>query len=321
MTRWYVLRRLLAVVPTVLGIVLVAFVLIHVAPGDPVLAIAGEHGDAAYYAFMRHRFGLDESLPRQLLTFLARVATGDFGYSYVQGRHTLAVIGERMPATALLGGTALVIATIVAVPLGVSAARHPESVRDGTIRGIALTLFSAPAFWLGQMAILGFALTLHLFPVQGMTTAGAEGAGWPHAVDVARHLVLPAAALAAMELAALLRLTRSGLIDELSRAHIRTARAKGMGEWRVLVRHAFPRALVPALAVLGSRIGHVLAGAAVVEVVFGWPGMGRLLLTALETRDTPVLLGLFMVVAFSVVVVNLVTDLVHASIDPRVRLG
>ena len=321
MSRWYVLRRLLQVIPTVLGIVLVAFVLVHVAPGDPVLALGGEHGDAAYYAFMRQRFGLDQSLPSQLLTFLSRVATGDLGHSYVQGRSTLVVIAERIPATALLGGTALLIAALVSIPLGVIAARRPDSATDGMISAIALTLFSAPTFWLAQLAILFFALGLRLLPVQGMTTAGSDAVGARYFIDVARHLALPAIALAAQELAVLVRLTRSGLIDELARDHIRTARAKGVSDFSVMVRHAFPRALVPALTVVGARIGHLLAGVAVVEVVFGWPGMGRLLLTALQSRDTPVLLGLFIVVSSSVVIVNLLTDLIHATIDPRVRVG
>ncbi len=315
------MRRLLQVVPTVIGIVLVAFVLVHIAPGDPVMALAGEHGDAAYYAFMRHRFGLDQPLPRQMLTFFTRMLTGDFGFSYVEGRSTLLVIRERIPATSLLGATALLIAVVVSVPLGAIAAQRPETGPDSAISGVALALFSAPAFWLAQIAILCFALGVRLFPVQGMTTAGADRTGVAHLLDVARHLALPALVLAAQEIAVLVRLTRSGLIDELARDHIRTARAKGVAELSVLVRHAFPRALVPVLAVVGTRIGHLVAGAAVVEVVFGWPGVGRLLMTALQTRDTPVLLGLFIVVSSSVVVVNLVTDLVHATIDPRVRLG
>ncbi|MEO6526643.1 MAG: ABC transporter permease [Gemmatimonadaceae bacterium] len=321
MTRWYLLRRLLQVIPTVVGIALVAFLLIHLAPGDPIVALAGEHGDAAYYAFMRERFGLNESLPRQLATFLARIASGDLGYSYVQGRATLVVIAERIPATALLGGSAILLATVVAVPLGVLAARRPDGAMDGTVSTLALTLFSAPTFWLAQMAIVCFAVATGLFPVQGMTTAGAEQSGTRHFADVARHLVLPACVLAAQEMAVLVRLTRSALIDELARDHIRTARAKGLAEFWVVVRHAFPRALVPALTVVGARVGHVLAGAALVEIVFGWPGMGRLLLSALQTRDSPILIGLFIVVAFSVVFLNLVSDLLHAAIDPRVRLG
>jgi len=321
MSFWYVFRRVLQLVPTVLGIVLVAFILVHAAPGDPILALAGEHGDAAYYADMRQRFGLDQSPPRQLATYLTRVVRGDLGHSYVQGKGTLTVIGERIPATALLGGTALAIALLVSIPLGVIAARNAHRPTDTTISAVALSLFSAPSFWLGQMAMLAFAVAWKLFPVQGMTTAASDASGFRHAVDIARHLALPALVLASQELAILIRLARSGLIDELRRDHIRSARAKGLDEIRVIVRHAFPRALMPVVTVVGTRLGQLLTGAAVVEVVFGWPGIGRLLLTAIQTRDTPVLLGLFIVVASTVVVMNLLMDLLHAAIDPRVRLS
>lgn len=317
----FVVRRLLQVVPTVMGIVLIGFLLIHLAPGDPVLALAGEHGDAAYYAFMRQRFGLDEPLPRQLATYFARVAVGDLGVSYVHGRSTIAVIMERVPATLLLTGTALLLAVIVSIPLGTIAARRPHGAGDVGINAIALGFYSAPAFWIGQLAILGVALQLGMLPVQGMTAAGGAAAGMSRVLDIMRHLALPSLVLASQELAVLVRLTRSSLMDELARDHIRTARAKGVGEGSVLLRHAFPRALMPMITVVGARAGHLIAGAVVIEIVFGWPGIGRLLLTALQTRDTPVLLGLFMVVSFAVVFANLLTDLVYAAIDPRVRLG
>lgn len=317
----FVVRRLLQVVPTVIGIVLIAFLLIHVAPGDPVVALAGENGDAAYYAFMRQRFGLDEPLPQQMATYFARVARGDFGVSYVQGRSTVALIMERVPATLLLTGTALFLAVAVSIPLGAIAARGRTSTSDLGISAVALGLYSAPSFWIGQLALLAVALKLGILPVQGMTSAGSTEAGLGKAVDVIRHLALPALVLASQEVAALIRLTRSGLIDELARDHIRTARAKGAGEGAVLVRHAMPRALLPAITVIGARAGNLIAGAAVIEIVFGWPGIGRLLLTSLQTRDTPLLLSLFMIVSFAVILANLVTDLVHAAIDPRIRLG
>ena len=320
MSRRFVARRLLQIIPTIIGIVLVGFVLVHMAPGDPVLALGGEHGDAQYYSEMRERFKLNEPLPRQLATYTAHVAVGDFGYSYVLGRSALAVILERAPATLLLTCSALVIAILIAVPMGAVAARRPDSPRDAVVRGVALGLYSTPAFWLGQIAIVGVALRLGIAPVQGMTSAGISGDGTAHILDVLRHLALPALVLAAQELAVLVRLTRSGLLDELERDHVRTARAKGVGERAVLLRHAMPRALLPVITVIGARIGHLLAGAVVVEIVFGWPGMGRLMLAALQTRDTPVLLGLFMVVAFTVAVANLLTDLAYAAIDPRISL-
>lgn len=321
MTGRFLFRRLVQVVPTVATIVLVGFLLVQIAPGDPVLALAGEHGDAAYYAFMRERFGLDQSLPVQLATYARRVVTGDLGFSYVYGRGTLSVIGERVPATLLLTATALVLAVTVAIPLALIAAWRPHGPRDIGISTLALGFYSAPVFWIGQLAILGFALHLAAFPVHGMISAGSSERGIPRALDVGRHLALPAIVLASQELAVLVRITRSALLDELSRDHIRTARAKGASEVAVMLRHALPRALLPAITVIGARAGHLIAGAVVVEVVFGWPGMGRLLVASLQTRDVPVLLSLFIVIAFAVVMANLVTDLVHAAIDPRIRLN
>ncbi len=315
------LRRLLQVVPKVIGIVLVGILLIHLAPGDPVLALAGEHGDAEYYEFMRQRFGLDEPLPEQLITYFGRVAAGDLGVSYVHGRGTAQVIVERVPATMLLTGTALFLAVIVSIPLGAIAARNAHGTKDIGINASVLVFFSAPVFWMGQLAILALALKLGVLPVQGMASAGSAATGWPYIVDVLRHLALPALVLASQELAVLVRLTRSGLIDELARDHIRTARAKGISESVVLVRHAMPRALMPVITVIGARAGQLIAGAVVVEIVFGWPGIGRLLLTSLQTRDTPLLLALFIAISFAVTLANLVTDLVHSSVDPRVRLG
>ncbi len=317
----YIIRRLLQVVPTVIGIVLIGFVLIHLAPGDPVLALAGENGDAKYYEFMRRRFGLDQPMPRQIITYFARVAIGDLGVSYVHGRSTLEIVVERVPATLLLTGTALFLALALSIPLGALAGRRPHRATDTGISAVALALFSAPAFWLGQLVILWLALGAGVFPVQWMTSAGSALTGISFALDVAGHLALPALVLASQELAVFIRLTRTGLIDELSRDHIRTARAKGVSESWVLVRHAMPRALLPVITVAGARAGHLIAGAVVIEIVFGWPGIGRLLLTSLQTRDTPLLLALFMTISFAVVAANLVTDLVHSAVDPRIRFG
>lgn len=320
MTGGFVLRRLLQVVPTVVGILLVSFLLVHVAPGDPVLALAGEHGDSAYYATMRQRFGLDRPLPEQLATYAFRVASGDLGFSYVQGRSAGTVIAERIPATLLLTGSALLVAIAGAIPLGAIAGRRPHGARDVGISALALGFYSAPVFWVAQLAIVLLALRLGLAPVQGMVTAGSDATGLSRVMDVLRHLALPALVLASQELATLVRLTRTGVIDEMTRDYVRTARAKGVEERVVLVRHALPRALLPTITVIGARAGHLLAGAAVVEIVFGWPGTGRLLVASLQTRDTPVLLGLFLVVSLGVVLVNIVTDLAYAAVDPRIRL-
>ncbi|MBW3648067.1 MAG: ABC transporter permease [Actinobacteria bacterium] len=319
MTRRYVLRRLAQVIPTTAAILVLGFLLIHLAPGDPVLALAGQNGDAEYYAFVREKFGLDESLPSQLATYAGNVVRGDLGTSYVQGRPVSQVIGERLPATLLLTSTALAVSTAVGIGVGVFAATRRRRWPDVTVSLTTLTLYAAPVFLLGQLAILLLALRLGWFPVQGMTDADGPATGIGHVLDVAHHLALPALALASQEIAAVARLSRIGLLDELARDHIRTARAKGVSERAVVLRHALRRALLPVVTVLGGRVGHLVAGAIVVEVVFGWPGLGRLLVTAMQNRDAPIVLGVFLLVAVTVVVANLLTDLVYAFLDPRVR--
>ncbi|MBA2291805.1 MAG: ABC transporter permease [Gemmatimonadales bacterium] len=317
MRPWQLARRVLQALPGAIMIVIVAFVLVHAAPGDPVLAIAGEHGDAAYYAFMRERFGLDTPLPRRLVTYLGRVFQGDFGESYVHGRPVISIIAERIPATLLLTASALLLSVVGGVPLGVAAARRAGRRGDAVITTAALALHASPAFWVAQLAIVGFAFHLGWFPVQGMETAGgAVGIGGVG--DMLHHLVLPALVLAAQQLAAIVRLTRSGLVVEFWSDHVRTARSKGLSDRAVTWRHALPRALLPVVTIVGARVGHLLAGAVIVEAVFGWPGLGRLLLDALQSRDTPILLGLFFVVSLAVIVSNVLTDVAHAAMDPRV---
>ncbi len=319
MTRRYVVRRLLQLGPTAAAILLVGFLLIHLAPGDPVLALAGENGDAEYYAFVREKFGLDEPLPTQLATYAGNVLRGDLGTSYVLGRPVSDVIAERLPATLLLTGTALVFSTVAGVAIGVFSATRRRRWPDVTVTLATLAMYSAPVFLLGQLAILLLALRAGWFPVQGMTDARSSATGLSHVLDVGHHLVLPALALAAQEVAAVSRLSRVGLLDELRRDHIRTARAKGVPERTVVLSHALRRALLPVVTVLGGRTGQLVAGAVVVEVVFGWPGIGRLLVTAMQARDAPVVLGVFLLVAVTVVVANLLTDLLYAWLDPRVR--
>jgi peptide/nickel transport system permease protein len=320
-TRRYVVRRVLQLLPTAAAILLVGFLLVHLAPGDPVLALAGENGDAEYYASVRERFGLDRPLHEQLAAYVGNVVRGDLGTSYVQGRPVRSVIAERLPATLLLTGTALAVSTLVGTAIGVFAATRRRRWPDVTVTFTTLTMYAAPVFLVGQLSILLLALRAGWFPVQGMSDPRSSGTGLSHAVDVSHHLVLPVLALASQEVAAVARLTRVGLLDELTRDHIRTARAKGVRERSVVLKHALRRAMLPVVTVLGGRVGHLVAGAVVVEVVFGWPGLGRLLVTAMQSRDAPIVLGVFLLVAVTVVVANLLTDLLYAWLDPRVRYG
>lgn len=311
--------RLVQVVPTCAGILLVGFLLIHAAPGDPVLALAGDGGDEAYYERVRDKFGLDQPLVVQLGTYASHVVRGDLGTSYTQGRSALDVVLERVPATLLLTATALALSTLLGLGAGIAAAARPHGARDALISATSLGLYATPVFLVGQVMMLLFALRLGWFPVQGMTTARENYTGLTHIADVAHHLVLPVIALAAQEVAAVARLTRAGLLDELGRDHVRTARAKGAGEARVMIKHALRRAMLPVATLVGGRVGQLVAGTIVVEAVFSWPGVGGLLVSSVQARDTPIVLALFFVIAMTVVLANVLTDLAYRWLDPRVR--
>lgn len=319
MTRRYLIRRLLQVFPICAAILLVGFLLIHLAPGDPVLAVAGDSGDEEYYEEMRERFGLDRPLPVQLGIYAGKVVKGDFGVSYTRGRPAREVIAERVPASLLLAASGLVVAVVVGIGLGVLAATRRRGILDVATSAVALGLYAAPVFWVGQLAVLFFALRLNWFPVQGMTSADRSGGGWRHILDVAHHLALPALVLAAQEIGAIGRLARSGLLDELGRDHIRTARAKGVRERTVLLKHALRRALLPVVTVIGGRVGYFVAGAVVVEIIFAWPGVAQLLVSSVQSRDIPIVLGIFFFVSLVVVIANLLTDLAYVWLDPRIR--
>ena len=318
MSTRYLLRRVAQVVPAVAGIVLLAFIVIHTAPGDPVIALAGEHGDAAYYAFMRQKFGLDRSLPEQLLAYASRLLHGDLGLSYVHGRPVVDVVSERLPATLLLTTTALVLSSVGGVALGVLAARRADGTADLVVRTGALLGHATPSFWLAQIAAITLALGTGLLPVQGFTDARQAWTGGRYLLDVLHHLVLPALVLASGELALTTRLTRAGVLEGLATDYARTARAKGLPDSAV-VRHALRNAMLPLVTVIGGRVGMIVTGAVLVEIVFAWPGLGQLMLSSIQTRDVPVLLGMFLLVSVAVIVVNLSTDLAYAWLDPRVR--
>lgn len=321
MTAQYVLRRLVQVLPAVAAIVLLGFVLVHAAPGDPISALAGEDGDADYYARMTERFGLDQPLPVQFGTYASNVLRGNFGTSIVQGRPVAEVIAGRLPATLLLTSSALVVSTIAGIGLGIYTGRRAGKRSDLIANSTLLTVHAAPDFWLGQLALIGLAGGLAWFPVQGMFSARLVAPGLPRLLDLLHHLALPTLVLGVSQMAVITRMMRTSLIEELGQLYIKTGRAKGLRERRIVYVHALRRSLLSVVTVIGGRLGHLLAGTVVIEVVFGWPGLGRLLLTAMQTRDQPLLLGIFLLVAFSVVIANLVTDLVYAWLDPRIQYG
>ncbi|MDQ3979834.1 MAG: ABC transporter permease [Actinomycetota bacterium] len=315
----YVLRRLLQVVPAVAAILVITFGIIHLAPGNPVDAVASGNGDEAYYAFMRDKFGLDEPVTEQFRTYAGNVLRGDLGTSFAQGERVGTLIYSRLGPTLLLMGTALVASSIGGVLFGLVAARRPFGLMDMGVSTTALVAYALPVFWLAQLGLLTLAFRAGWFPVQGMTDPRADYSGLAHYLDIAHHLALPALVLAVSEVALVARVARTGLLQQQYADYVRTAHAKGLSATSSLFRHALPNAMLPVVTVIGTRVGTLFSGAVLVETVFSWPGLGTLLLSAAQNRDHPVILGLVLLVAFSVVLTNLLTDLTYAWIDPRIR--
>ena len=315
----YALKRIAQALPLILVIIAINFALIHAAPGDPVDILLGQgEADPQVVAQLREEFGLDQPLPVQMGRYYAKVLSLDLGQSFRYREPVFDLILGRLPATLLLMGTALVLSTVLAVTLGVIAARRPYSALDNGVTLFALAGYSMPVFWLGQLLLIVFALKLDWFPAQGMQSIRAPAEGFGRVLDIAHHLVLPAVTYSLYHLALLFRLTRAKMQDVLAQDYIQTARAKGLSETQTLIGHALPNALLPIVTVLGLNFGFMLAGSVLTETVFAWPGTGRLLYEAILARDYPLLMGLFVCLSSMVVLVNVATDLAYALIDPRV---
>lgn len=298
------------------------FALIHAAPGDPVTILAGDGGTPAYYAELRARFGLDDPLAVQYLRYMGNVLRGDFGASLTHGgRPVLSVIGDRMPATLMLALTANVLATLLGVLAGVELARRRAGAVGGALRALLALGYAAPVFVVGQVALWLFAYRFDLFPVGGMRQVREPPEGFAAVRDIAHHLVLPVLCLALSEFALIARLTASGVRDALAEDFTRTARAKGLPGHVVVYRHAMRNAVLPVVTVLGGHLATLLAGATLIEIVYAWPGLGRLLYDATLARDYPLILAMFWLIAAGTVIINLLTDLAYSFLDPRVRYG
>lgn len=316
----YVGRRLVATVVLLALVATVTYVLISLAPGDTALTIAGSAGgDPEYLDALRERLGLDRPLAYQIGTYLLAVLQGDLGFSVVQGRPVGAIILGRLPATLLLGGTSLVLASVGGVVLGVVAAARRDSAVDTVVSLGSLALYSLPVFWVAQLLVAFLAVRLGWLPAGGMTSLPPPEAPLATVVDVARHLVLPVAALSTLFVGLIVRTSRAAMIEVLGEDYLRTARALGVAERRRLFRHALPNALRPVLTVVTNDVATLLAATILVETVFSWPGLGRLLLDSVLTRDNPVLVGLLLFSALATSLTNLIADVGYSALDPRVR--
>jgi peptide/nickel transport system permease protein len=314
----YLLRRLLQAV-VVLGLVSgVGFAVLHLAPGGPAAIYALTPSMSAEdLARLTRELGLDRPVPEQYLKWIRGVLTGNWGRSYRDGRLVLEIIGERIPATLLLMGSAFGLAVGLGLAAGIVSAVRQYSLFDHLLTFVSMVALSIPTFWLGLMAIYVFAVLLRVLPPGNMGTIGADFA----LLDRLRHLILPAATLGLVMVATWSRYTRASMLDVIREDYVRTARAKGMPGGAVILKHALRNALIPLITLAGLQLPMMLSGALVAETVFTWPGMGRLFVDSIGYRDYPVLMGLLMLTALLVVAGNLVADLIYAAVDPRVRLS
>jgi peptide/nickel transport system permease protein len=314
-------RQLVNAIGLLLAVLVLNFCLIHLAPGDPAMVIAGEMGGASaeVMAALRVKYGLDQSLLSQLFTYLSHVVVGDFGYSYYFNESVIGLIMQRLPATLYLVLSSLVMSVVIGTLLGVISARKPNGLLSQGVTVLSLAGYAAPVFWTGLMLLLLFGSVWPILPVSGMSDVAHPKHGLAYVLDVTQHLALPSVTLALVYIAQYSRLARVNMIDVLAADYVRTARAKGLPEFIVIAKHALRNTLIPIVTVVGLQFGHLFAGAVLVETVFSWPGMGRLVFDSILRRDYPTLMGVLFFSAVLVVVANLITDLVYRLVDPRIR--
>ncbi|MAZ85737.1 MAG: glutathione ABC transporter permease GsiC [Hoeflea sp.] len=311
----YIAKRLLAAIPVLFGLTIIVFVIMSMIPGDPATAILGSYATPENVEKLNRDLGLDKSMVEQYFIWIGNLLHGDLGRSYSLNKPVLDEVLSRFNATLILAGTALVICSILGLIAGVISAVRQFGLADKVITFVVLIGISAPSFWLGLILILLFAVKIKLFPVSGMYAI--YGGGGP--LDLLHHLFLPAMTLAVVATGVIARLTRTAMLEVLRQDYIRTARAKGLSERKVIYKHAFKAALVSVIPVIGIQAGFVLGGAVYIETVFQWPGIGSMLVTAISTRDLLLVQGGVLVVAAAYVLFNLAADVVQTIIDPRLR--
>ncbi|HZO39338.1 MAG TPA: ABC transporter permease [Methylomirabilota bacterium] len=331
--RRYAVRRALTIVPVLLGVSVLVFSFIHLIPGDPALTMLGERATPEKVTEVRARLGLDRPIWQQYLLYVGNALRGDLGVSIVRGDPVASDLLRRFPATVELAMAAIIAAVALGIPIGVASAVWRNSPLDSLARLGALTGVSMPIFWLGLVLAWVFGVQLRLLPTGFRLSSGTAFVpwtnfvildallqrDWPTFVDALRHLILPALALATIPLAVVARMTRASMLEVLSREYIRTAEAKGLSRRAVVLRHALRNALLPVLTVVGLQVGRLLAGAILTETIFSWPGIGLWVYESIESRDYAIVQGVSLFIAVIVVGVNLITDVLYAAVDPRIK--
>lgn len=317
----YISRQLASIVPTIFLSVVINFILLHAAPGDPARVLAGrDNPTEEQIAAIRTELGLDQPLPVQFWNYLTQLLQGNMGESIAFKQPVFDLILSRLPATLMLTITSALLAFAIGTFLGVVAAQRAGSVRDSALSFGNYTLFAIPGFWLGLILMVIFSSKLGWFPTSGMRTVRADYTGFRDVLDVLHHLVLPVLTLTLVQIPIYFRITRASVIQQRQEDYMTTFRATGMPAGKTFRRYALRNALLPTVTVFGLGFGFVFTGAALVEIVFAWPGIGRLTLDAVFRRDYPLLLGVYLMLAIAVSIAVLITDLVYALLDPRIRL-
>lgn len=312
----FILKRLVYAVPLVVAVVIVNFVLIKAAPGDPVTVLIGDYpASQEYIDQIRAQYGLDQPIWVQLWRYLAEIGRGNLGMSLSQHQPVATLLLDRLPATVKLTLTALAIATVAGIALGTLGARWRGTALDSGTQAVTLLGYSVPEFWLGQLLIIVFAVQLGWLPLGGAQPVRGSDFTW---LELLPYLVLPALALSFRYTALIGRMTRASMLEVDSSDFVTAARSRGLTDWQVLRRHTLRNASPPVVTVIGYNLGYILAGSVMIETVFSWPGIGRLLYDSITKRDYPVMTGILLMISISVVLANLLTDIVHALIDPRV---
>lgn len=314
----YIARRLLESIPVIFLMIIISFVLIQVAPGDPALLLAGPTANAEVIAAIRVRYGLDKPLIDQLSLYLTNLFQGNFGTSIVFHTPVLSLIIDRLPATLLLLLTSQTLSLLIGIWLGVLSARVRGSKTDLVISMSSLTIYSIPFFWMGLILILVFALNLRWFPTSGMVSVTGHRDGIGYVLDVIWHMILPVVALSSWYIPTYVRITRAAAIEVMEEDYVNTARAKGLDENSVFMKHVLRNALLPIVTMAGLFLGFAVSGAIITEIVFGWPGMGQLLYQAAFGRDYPLLMGIFVLTSIGLVLATMFVDVLYTILDPRV---
>lgn len=330
-----ILKKFLTLIPTLIGASILAFALIRLVPGDPVTHLLGERGgDPEMVEQMRARFGLDKPIYEQYFIFVGNALKGDLGESTVSKRPVSEEFWSRFPATIELALIGLLWSVLLGIPLGILAAVKKNSVLDYSVIGVSLVGYSMPIFWWGLILVIFFSVHLGWFPVSGrigfmydipsvtgflLIDTWLSGEGWGAFWDACKHLILPAVVLGTIPLAVMSRMTRSSVLEVLGEDYVRTARAKGLAGFRVVYVHALRNALIPIVTVIGLLVGSLLTGAVLTETIFSWPGIGRWLVYSVQARDYPVIQGGVLYLAFLIVMVNLIVDIVYLWVNPRMR--